>query len=426
MTHVLLPGAIATGISGSASSWGWIDTRIDHAEDLAVICGFSHGERVKRQVRSAWLDNHYTAQAPVTHYAGVWYRVDAQAHEFGRDARRRSASLPTHVLREHVQGAWAMPPADRPFYAVTIHTDDDGYSSFGSWIIDRTIATFEEVEMIDDGADLFAPLGTGWPREALAQSLVTVIGAGSIGSSAAESLSSYAIRNLALVDPDRLSQHNFARHRAHSNQVGRMKVNAVADMLIARDPELRVERFPHDVIEDADLMRPLFSRSDCILVASDGVASRRVANHLACRAQIPVVFACVLEDGRIGEIIRARPGITACLLCSREHLALDGAIDPEPSIDRGYGVGHRHRPMTAVGGDLDLVGRIAARAVVSTLLEAAGYLAERLPNDHAVLGLRPALDHPAAPPFDPDRTLQISWSGLGDALRSCPACGGET
>jgi hypothetical protein len=205
-----------------------------------------------------------------------------------------------------------------------------------------------------------------------------------------------------------------------------MKVNALADMLTARDVGITVEQFPLDVIEDADVMRPLFARSACILVASDGVASRRAANHLACRARVPIVLACVLEHGRIGEVIRVRPGATACLMCGREQLAAGGSIDPEPSIDLGYGDGHRHRAMTAVGGDLDLVGRLAARAVVSTLLEDAGFRSEKLPDDHAVIGLRPAIDPPVEPPFDPTRSLQIAWHPLPPPLPDCPSCGGGT
>jgi molybdopterin/thiamine biosynthesis adenylyltransferase len=311
-------------------------------------------------------------------------------------------------------------------FVLTIALTDKGEPHHLAWLVTRDAAAPFEVEVVDDAADLFAPLGNAWPSSVLATNHVTVVGTGSIGSAASEALSAYALRHLALVDPDRLQSHNFARHRAKRNQVGRRKVNAVADMLLARDSGLEVERFSLDVIENADVMRPLFARSDCILVASDGIASRRAANHLACRAGVPVVFACVLEDGRVGEVIRVRPHVTACLLCSREQLAAAGLINPEPSLDLGYGNGHRHLAMTAVGGDLDLVGRFAARAVVSTLLEYEGFLAERLPNDHAVIGLRPALDREPEAPFDVERTLEVKWHSLGNPSPDCPSCGGTS
>jgi hypothetical protein len=133
----------------------------------------------------------------------------------------------------------------------------------------------------------------------------------------------------------------------------------------------------------------------------------------------------VLEDGRLGEVIRVRPGVTACLLCSREQLATDGVLNPEPSLDLGYGEGRRHLPMTAVGGDLDIVGRVAARAVVSTLFEDDGFLGERLPADHGVIGLRPALDWEPEEPFDVERTLAVTWHPLGPPSPDCPSCGGR-
>ncbi len=78
--------------------------------------------------------------------------------------------------------------------------------------------------------------------------------------------------------------------------------------------------------------------------------------------------------------------------------------------------------MTAVGGDLDVVGRLAARVVLSTLLEQEGYLSERLPNNHCVIGLRPAIDREPEEPFDVERTLQISWHPLGAPSSDCPSC----
>ena len=160
-------------------------------------------------------------------------------------------------------------------------------------------------------------------------------------------------------------------------------------MLTGRDPALRVEKFPIDVIEETDVLRPLLARSSVTIVCTDGVAARRVVNHLSCRAPHPVILACVLEDGRLGEVLRVLPSRTACLQCSREELIREGVMSPEPMIDLDYGTGARHRPMTAVGTDLDIVGRLAAKAAVATLLEQAGYLKQRLPGDHAVIGFSP-------------------------------------
>ena len=423
MKHALLPVGIAEGIRTCGASWGTLDLRFDRAEDLLVVAGYSKADRLKLPASMDWLRQHYSAHAPVTESSGIWYRADAELHAMWLEAYRRSGGLEIDYFREHVTG-WRIPPADGGFFVITVVTTDRGERHFAGWVVSRDGASPFPVDVVAEDDDLFGPLGDAWPRGALADKLVTLIGAGSIGSSAAEALSAYAVRQLAIVDPDRLHPHNFARHRTRQSQVGRLKVNALADLLTERDGDLQVERFPLDVIEDADVIRPLFARSSCILVSSDGIASRRAANHLACRARVPVVLACVLEDGRLGEVLRVRPGVTACLLCSREQLTAGGRINPEPSLDLGYGEGHRHLAMTAVGGDLDIVGRLAARAVISTLLEDEGYLSERLPADHGVIGLRPAIDREPEDPFDVERNLQVSWHSLGQPLRDCPSCGG--
>jgi molybdopterin/thiamine biosynthesis adenylyltransferase len=173
------------------------------------------------------------------------------------------------------------------------------------------------------------------------------------------------------------------------------------------------------VITSADVMRPLFARSHAILCASDGVTSRRVVNHLARRADVSVVFAAVLEDGAFGEVIRIRPR-SGCLLCLRTSLEETETFDPEPGLDLGYGTGTRHRPMTASPADLSLVGELAAKAVLATVLEARGRWSQRLPGDWAIVGLQPTPDMPA--PLDIDRAGDVRWHPLPRRREDCPTC----
>jgi ThiF family protein len=265
------------------------------------------------------------------------------------------------------------------------------------------------------------PLAEHWPLLELAVDQIVVIGTGSVGSAASDALIAYGIRRLALVDPDRLLVHNFARHRAHPAQLGRHKVIAEKQRLLGRDPTLDIEALTADVIDDADLMRPLFMDADLILVTSDGVESRRVANHLARRAGKPAVFACVLMDGAYGEVLRIPTPSVGCLLCARDELIKAGAmINPESHLDREYGTGTAHLPMTAVGGDLTLVGQLAAKTAVATLLQARGYADQRLPGDHAVVGLRPRPG--MAEPFDIEFAGEISWRPLPPPRPDCPTC----
>jgi hypothetical protein len=135
------------------------------------------------------------------------------------------------------------------------------------------------------------------------------------------------------------------------------------------------------------------------------------------------VFACVLRDGALGEVLRVRPWPgTPCLLCTRADLVKEGSFDPEPDLDAAYGTGDAHRPMTAIGSDLTMVAGLTAKLAVATLLEDASHYEHVIRHDWAMIGLR--LDRGAPEPFDlfPG---QLHWLPAADARPDCPTCGSQ-
>lgn len=256
---------------------------------------------------------------------------------------------------------------------------------------------------------------------ALAAMTVMVVGVGSIGGAVVHALASYGVGRLLLVDPDRLRWHNLVRHVCGAEHVGRLKASALREDLRLLRPDTVTEVHPLDVVEDADRVRPLLQRTDLVVCAADGIDPRRVVSHLARRAGTDAILACVLEDGGIGEVLRLRSWRDrACLVCQRQALRAAGGIDPEPRLDAGYGTGTRHRPMTAVGADLHLVGQLAAKTAVATLLEGGGHPDQRLPADHALLALRPQPGWAA--PFDLQGAGELRWLPATAPLAGCPSC----
>ena len=216
--------------------------------------------------------------------------------------------------------------------------------------------------------------------------------------------------------------HNLVRHVASPRDVGKLKVTALTEQINAIRPDTAVEAHPLNVITSADHVRPLLGDCDIVVCAADGVAPRRVVSHLARRAAVPAILACVLEDGGLGEVLRLQPWAShGCLLCRRESLKASGGIDPEPALDLGYGTGSRHRPMTAVGGDLHLVGQLAAKFAVATHLERRGHADQQLPGEQALIALRPRPGW--APPFDLTQCGDTRWALATPPLPDCPTCG---
>jgi hypothetical protein len=417
--HILLPESVAFRIADSGAAWGAFGARMMADEGLVVIDEYEIKEKGHRQVPSRWLSEHISHHAPRQSGIGFWYRADDYLHMLWETISPRRVSIKSDSFREHING-WRAPGNLTVPVITFVHEPPEGVRRWCGWLVNKEMATPMTIEIVNESTDIYSLFGDAWPLELLAPDLVTVIGVGSIGSATAEALLEYGIRRFALVDPDRLQFHNLPRHRLLAYDIGRLKVNAMKDLLAARDPEAEIHALALDVIEDADQLRGVFRQSSAVVVCSDGVASRRAANHLACWAGTPAIFGCVLEDGGIGEVIRVRPGVSACLTCYREALVERGSFDPEPSLDRGYGTGTRHLPMTAVGGDLDLVGKLAAKMTVATLLERRGYFDQRLPSDHAVLGLQPPPDLPE--PFDVQVAGELKWDDTGRPRSGCPSC----
>lgn len=275
-----------------------------------------------------------------------------------------------------------------------------------------------DVEVDDISARSLAPQ---WPAADLADAHVVLVGAGSIGSAAARELAQYGIGTLSLVDHDRLASHNLVRHTLEARDVGRYKVDALADQLTSRWPHLDVRAYPLSVETSTDLFRPLVDDATIVLCAADGVTARRVVSHEARRRSTDAVLACVLMDGELGEVMRLRArDDEGCLLCRRAAHVAAGAIDAEAGIDLGYGTGEVHRPMTAVGSDLHLVASLAAKVTVATLLQGKGHRLHRLAGEQAVLRLRGGLPHP--PPFDVTYSGELTWTAADPPRTACATC----
>jgi molybdopterin-synthase adenylyltransferase len=416
---VLLPRAAAERIAATGSGWGHLNITVSGRHNLAAVTGVGDRDQIMLATDLGLPAGHPLTVSDAVPMSAVWHRVDPVLHAQWLDCRMRAASLTTAAFRKLVIRGWVALPADRPRFTLT-HAPGE-QPEWAAWWIDREQAKPADLDLPGAPGLGWDQLQPGWPVASLRDARVTVVGAGSIGSAVAYALSGYGVGRIALVDPDRLLSHNLIRHELTARHLGLMKVDGLAEELRHLWPETVVEPLALDVATDADLVRPLFDVSALIVCAADGVVPRRVVSHLARRAQVPAVLACVLEDGEIGEIIRLLPWPTnGCLLCHRQYLADKGGFDSEPVFDISYGQGTDQRPMTAVAGDLQLVGQLTAKVAIATLLERAGYYDQVLPGDHLVVALRPRPGLPT--PADVHRAGELRWSGIGPPRPGCPTC----
>lgn len=67
---------------------------------------------------------------------------------------------------------------------------------------------------------------------------IHIVGCGSVGSTIAENLARCGITKMTLWDFDKVENHNIVNQMFNQNDVGRLKVDALRDMLIDINPEI--------------------------------------------------------------------------------------------------------------------------------------------------------------------------------------------
>ena len=418
---LLFPAELLDAFDENGWPWGSLNLRVDDGEGVVTVAQahLRDGEATQR-LDGVWSETrHYLRYADVKTFSGVWYRVHPDLHLIHDQLRRRvSAAIPTEYFRSFVGGGWVN-PGKRHIVIVAVTTRASSGPSVTVWSVNEHEAIPESSSLVDSRHKPLDLIADVWPVEDLRDCTATIVGVGSIGSGVADGLARSGIGRLNLVDYDRLEQRNLPRHRLSDRDLGRYKVNALKDHLDCRDGAPSVTAFQLDVISGTDVLRPLVASSEIVVCAADGVAARRVCNHVSRRARKPLVLAAVLEDGAFGEVMRVRSR-TGCLLCLRLQQDELGMINPEPNIDLGYGTGSSHRPMTAAPCDLELIAHLAAKVTVGALLERRGRWNQRLPGDLAIIGLQPKPDY--AEPFDVETAGDVRWHPLPERRSDCPTC----
>jgi adenylyltransferase/sulfurtransferase len=146
---------------------------------------------------------------------------------------------------------------------------------------------------------------------------VCLIGAGGLGSPAALALcASGACASLTIIDPDEVEISNLHRQLLlREADLGRAKVDAAADTLRRRAPEVRVTAVRARL--GAENAAELLAGHRVVLEGSDSLATKFLVSDTAVRLGIPVVVGGVV--GFDGQVLTVLPGRTACYRCLFEE-----------------------------------------------------------------------------------------------------------
>jgi molybdopterin/thiamine biosynthesis adenylyltransferase len=164
-----------------------------------------------------------------------------------------------------------------------------------------------------EAARLFARIAPLFDVGALSSTRVLIAGCGSGGGNVALQLAMSGLVHFILVDKDILEPENVIRHVCGIRHLGMPKVDAVADLLLDRNPRIEIAKHSIDVMDDEfeDLVRG----ADVVVLATDNEPSRWRINELCVRTATPFCVARVFTRGIGGEVFSYRPGEGGCLAC---------------------------------------------------------------------------------------------------------------
>lgn len=168
----------------------------------------------------------------------------------------------------------------------------------------------------------------------LAARTVAVIGLGSGGGFVAESLAMSGVGGFILIDDDLLENVNVVRHVGDLRDVGRPKVDVVADLIRARNPAARVTAIQGRIEQHLDTL----AQADLAVIGVDGERAKFEINESCLSLGLTAVYAGVYERGEGGDVVVINPQDPAspCYACWADDLR-EGIIDPG-AHDLDYGM----------------------------------------------------------------------------------------
>jgi len=157
---------------------------------------------------------------------------------------------------------------------------------------------------------------SGEPARRLASVRVAVIGVGALGATVARLLAQAGVRHLTLFDGEDFTWQNVGRHELTAKHVGRPKVAAIRDELLARFPDLDVRAMPIQWQHEWKKDPSAFDKYDLVVSATGEWTGEILLNSIS-RSSVqvpPVIFGWVEPHAIAGHAIAVLP-TGGCLQC---------------------------------------------------------------------------------------------------------------
>lgn len=152
---------------------------------------------------------------------------------------------------------------------------------------------------------------------------IIAVGAGG-AAECLEQLARAGLGEFVLIDPDTVSETNLATQQVYRKDIGRPKVDCIAERIRDINPEAYVITLPKKLEDLAyDQIEKLITGSGKTILCglTDSFFAQARVNEIALNFGIPSLCAQVYKEGRGAEITFTYPGVTPachrCILSSR-------------------------------------------------------------------------------------------------------------
>ena len=175
----------------------------------------------------------------------------------------------------------------------------------------------------------------------LRQTRACVVGAGGTGSLVAVQLARMGVKDLVLIDPDRLDRTNLSRvYGATPRDIGKPKVTVL---------KRHIESFSKTAVEAIDStvlakeLLPVLADCDFVFGCTDNLTSRAVLNDVSIQYYIPLIdIGCRITLGKDGDTEQAIAKVqvvtpdSACLWCT-------GTLDANTILQESFSAKEKRR-----------------------------------------------------------------------------------
>lgn len=179
----------------------------------------------------------------------------------------------------------------------------------------------------------------------LRQSRIIAVGAGG-AAEWIEQLARCGVGQFILIDPDRVSETNLATQQTYRRDIGRPKVDCIAERIRDINPNAKVlslHKSLNDFTDEEILKlskKPVdgrFVRRTVLCGLTDSFFAQARVNRLALKLGIPSLNAQVYKEGRGAEITFTYPGITPachrCITSSRYEYYIEKGLSNDVTSD---------------------------------------------------------------------------------------------